>query len=256
MYLWFEEEGPAEFPPGLHHFGRFYEGAAIDAGLSPPGSADLVSITASEQLEVNRSAFAFYVPIGFGSHLELIQELCRSDRPLYLAINGIGERGLENLYAVLGDHHFVLTLDARGLSRREFLKQLVWLNFHIERFAIDSGEIDLISMAVTTRAMSLLLRSGFSSEQIHTLQQLLELRNSEMPRPHSREEAEIVVEAQVSLSVMVPRAAGEVLKNEHLTILRAPRPGLAPYLRNAVAGKRLRYPIQPGEALTFGHLLP
>ena len=79
-------------------------------------------------------------------------------------------------------------------------------------------------------------------------------RSSGAPRPISPAEVDALSGREASLTVSRRKAAGERLESEDLTIAVTETKGLSPALAMRVAGKRLRYALAPGEALTFGHL--
>ncbi len=254
MNIWLPQLSP-RLPRarGLCRFGRLCPSPAEMAGGA--GERLLVQVTEAEEVPTPGDRdVSWYVPAGCGAHLALLRALLATRRPVYLAVNGLGPRSLAEIRAVLEGAEVVLAFDAREVSDVHFLQQLVWLRTQPEPFAVlaeTPGHLNVAAMM----GPSDLLYPFANAVDFRMLLKILSLSEPDAVRPISPEEIDRLAGQEVSLTVTRALHAGDRLRPDDLTADRTATKGLAPPLISEIEGRVLRYDIEPGEPLTFGHLL-
>lgn len=254
MNIWLPEmDVPPPVTHGLCEIGRFFVSPV--AWLSGGGGGGLIQIANDNQIPTNGTDLArWYLPIGQGGNTFLLRELKTTGRPIYLAVNGLGQQALARVRAELAGADYTFIFDAREIPDPVYYQQLVWLSAQHEPFGVLINNMERMNIAAMLRPADILYPTP-SDYDFTLLLKLVALFNAQGIRPISFEEVDQLAGVETSLSVVVPKPAGAVLDPADLcTVVTADR-GLAPTLEKAIIGKTLRYDIAPGEPLTFGHFV-
>lgn len=244
MRLWFEILPDGDVPAPLVA-GRFNADGA-------PGADAVVSV--GEPPATGVVAAAWMVPPGLGGHVILLRALAaRGDAPILLAINGLGSKALAVAHAALGDADFLHLFDARDQDPISYLEQLAWLQAQTVPFAVMARSTEKLAQAVAAGAKELVVPAGASIDPA-SVARVAEAAGAGASRPLSSAEADHLYGREASLSVTRALKKGDVLTAADLTVIVTKDRGVAPYLDEGIVGRTLRYDIEPGTVLHFGHL--
>lgn len=179
------------------------------------------------------------------------RRLSELDRPVLMTVNGVGDHALAVLRASAGAP--ILTLDARPVAGWHLLEQLAWLSSVADRFAVIADAAGVLEAAAAMGAAHLIL-AGPEPIAIARLRAIADARRPDAPRPLSADEVDGVAGREACLTVNRSLAAGECIPASALIAAVTTTRGIAPHLSSKLVGRRLRYAIESGEPLTFGHL--
>ena len=197
----------------------------------------------------------WFIPAGYGAHLFLIEAGIKTERPFYIAINGINHNSFTTIINFLEGSDFTICFDARGIPVRPYYQQLAWLKAHFDgACAVVAEEVRQIETAVLINPEALIIPSKIDDncDFIHRLNLLY---NGKGTRPLSPEEVDLIEDHNISLSVNRKILVGEKLREEDLVVIQTDSKGLSPAILKKVVNQTLRYQISQGEPLTFGHFV-
>lgn len=181
------------------------------------------------------------------------QCLAELDRPMLITVNGLGDQALAALRAATGAVAPILTIDARLMAGWHLFEQLAWLSGGTNSFAVMADASEVLETAAAMGAAHL-IATGRTPVDIARLRAIAHARRPDAPRPLSAGEVDGVAGREACLTVNRGLAAGECISIDALATAVTTTRGIAPHLSSKLVGRRLRYPIEPGEPLTFGHL--
>ncbi len=208
----------------------------------------LVTVTNNKQLVCN--ATAYYVPPGYTVNSDMINSITKKNLPCYIAINGKGQATIDRIREFAQGANFIFTYEDVQADEVAFLEQLAWLRDQPEPFAVLSKNIKRLMTAILIKPHAIL----YVGENIKLID-IQRIAGAIKKRPVSPQEIDDIDSREaLCLCVNSALSAGMRLSREHLTITAAKTKGLSPELLNRIAGCYLRYSIEPGEPLTFGHL--
>lgn len=186
---------------------------------------------------------------------DLLSALRDGDRDIYAPVNGLAEEGMAMLRDSIGPGRLILTFDfAAGAVDLAYFEQLAWLSHQPERFAVMTDLADAMLPAALAGAAAILIEDAAGID-FSALDRVAAQRLSERARPIAPAETEALAGREACLTVSRPLRAGEIIDTGDLAVTVTEYRGLSPALKDAVAGRTLRYDIAPGEALHFGHIL-
>ncbi|MBI4184353.1 MAG: hypothetical protein HY521_10180 [Proteobacteria bacterium] len=254
MILWFAEP-PRDWPRPENGEAAPRLGAFRPAGAEPSAGEGpaLVEVSEAAPPAMGAGAAAWLLGAGLGGHAPLIEAAAATGLPVLVAVNGLGGAGLAGVRRRVAGGALVLAFDARGQEDDAFLEQLAWLDSQTEPFAVIADSPARFAEAALFGPHGLIVPKGGRIEADPVLR-IFRARAAGAPRPMSPAEVDALQGREASLTVARARAAGERLEPGDLAVAVTESKGLSPALGERVVGQRLRYPIRPGEALTFGHL--
>ncbi len=239
MRLWFAHP-PADPLPALDPACAIGRVGAVESA----GPGDPLPLTGP-------GAEGWLVMPGLGADGARVGALAATGLPVLVAVNGLGDRAVADLRQAAGDR-LVLAFDARGIGQRAVLEQLAWLSAQPEPFAVIGDDGDVLIVAAAFGPWGLVVTGG--GLDFAAVLRLAVARRKAAPRPISPAELDAVAGRELCLTVVVAKQAGEVLDAADFGVAFTEYRGLAPAMRGYAIGRRLRYPVAPGEALHFGHL--
>jgi hypothetical protein len=249
MIIWiseFPEDTKTNSFPNLK-LGRFVK-ESVDIQSSIPILRQITEIK-----EIHNSigdSVSWFVPIGHGVDFDLLLKLKKTDLPLYICVNGLGDRSIQYLRKLLDKYDWKFVFDATQISYESYCNQLTWLNAQKESFTIKSSNQAYLSMAAVLNSDGFII-TDMSSINIEGLIYQHSI-SQEPPRPLSDNEIDSVYLKEVFLIASLDLSEGRILQKGDLEIGTSTVRGLAPYLQTKIIGKTLRYSLAKGEALTFG----
>jgi hypothetical protein len=254
MNIWLPDmDVPPPVTNGLCKMSRYYDSPEVwlkdhvETGLIRVGNDQKIPATGDSDVR-------WYVPAGQGGNTFLLRELKQTQRPIYVAVNGLGQHALEKVRAELSGASATFIFDARNIPDQIYYQQLVWLSAQPEPFGVVVDTMERMNIAVMQRPAQILYPEP-GDYDFSLLMKLVSLFGADSIRPISADEVDQLSASEISLSVVRPRLAGMALQTGDLCTVVASDRGLSPALEAAVTGKILRYDIAPGEPLTFGHFV-
>lgn len=246
MNIWTTSPGACAPGDGPCRFGRFVTAAGDPAGAlcEVRESADVVEPTA---------AASWYVPPGLALDHRILASLAAAQGAVLVAINGLAGGGIKAVRDAIPAERLVLALEASGEDELSVFEQLAWLSHQPEAFALAATDRTPLLAAAASGARDLIV-AGEVGTLAGALQRIAAARRSAATRPLSPAEVDRLAERELCLTVRRALNPGDVLGADDLDVAVTEYRGLVPTLRDRVLGLRLRYAIQPGEALHFGHL--
>jgi hypothetical protein len=229
-------------------------GAYLSAGEAPqPGAAVCVGADFQEGSETDVAAWI--VPAGLAADVDLLRRVLATGKDVMVALNGIGPKTYQALVAVDPNRPFINLFDARDQDAISYLEQLVWLAGRGGPFAVMARSPEKLVQAAALGAAHLIV-PGAGALDITSIHRMAAAGASDAARPTSPAEVDHLVGGEASLTVTAPMAAGAILRAADLATAVTAERGLSPSLRDSIVGRQLRYAIEPGEPLNFGHLEP
>lgn len=242
----------AEDRIGGHHIGIL---VPHDAQMPTPDEGGLIAVQLGANTEkVPENTAAVLIPEGLNADPEVLGFAAALSNPIYLTVNGLGEGALKNSLNKVQGNDVVLLYDADAASDQAYLEQLAWLSSREFPFAISSESGGRLRVAAAFNPEALIVKTKLSIP-LTELWGISKLCQRDALRPLSGEEIDEGLDKQLSLTVRCSLEAGKVISDDHLTVARTAESGLAPHLAPSVVGRSLRYAIQVGEPLTFGHFM-
>ncbi len=206
------------------------------------------------KIEVLKSDIeCWYVPLGYGLDLHLISELKKTKKPIFICINGLGNKSMDHLQRELETYASKFVLNSNCMSLKTYCDQLTWLNAQKFPFLVKSDDQTQLTIAISLSPEGLII-TNLKSINMEELISQDNYSHQFSPRPFSTEEVDSVYLKEVGLIASRDLSAGSLLSEEDLTIGKSKERGLAPYLKSSVIGKILRYNLTKGNALTFGFI--
>ena len=195
-----------------------------------------------------------YIDSRNNTDLGLMSEIGELGMAKYLVVNGLGDHALNAAIEALGNTQVVTTFDSSNVDMELLLEQLAWLGNRPNPFAVRSNDTRQLKFAAIASAHAV-IAPEVQGHEVLAIQQLTALRAPDQFRPLSGTEVDSRLEVEKTLTVTKSLAAGEALAPNVLGVEAMRNRGLGPHLSHLVIGKELRYAINPGEPLTFGHIV-
>jgi len=248
MKIWFHTPPQDTSPVDGMEIGCF-----VAAGNKEQEGAAVEVISSDEALP--ETAETFVVPSGLGGHLDLLSHLAENShgKLIFVALNGLGSKALSAAHQVLKGSHFIHLFDAQDQDHVSYLEQLSWLRSRDKPFAIMSRSTEKLLLAAAAGAEHLIVPDG-SDVNLSDISRVAASAGAQSLRPVSATEVDHLAGREASLGVAQSKHKGETILENDLCVIINPERGLAPFLKGHVIGQRLRYGIEPGEPLHFGHL--
>lgn len=248
MKIWFN--APPANSDSMHGLktGRF-----VPAGENAQDGAAIEVVSTDATLPEQGAAWV--VPSGLGGHLDLLRHLVdnANESLVFVALNGLGSKALSAVHHILAGRNFVHLFDAQDQDHVSYLEQLSWLRSRDIPFAIMSRSTEKLVLAVAAGAGHLFVPDE-SEIDLAVIARVAASSQSRSLRPVSATEVDHLAGRESSLGVIQTKQKGDVINEADLCVIVTAERGLAPFLKSNIIGQRLRYGIEPGESLHFGHL--
>lgn len=205
-------------------------------------------------------ADAVWLPPVAAHQPDLVRRAAGFGVPLLAAVNGLGPRGFEALReACKGAPTTLCYIAARGEAISSMLMQLAWLRakgYPVGLVADDEVELQsaaALGAEVLVASRARVLKDDWRGIAVR-LRRIAEAACGNGPRPITREEIDGLGDGAPSLVANRRLEPGEVLARLDIAVRVGRKRGLAPFLLEAIIGRRLRYAIDAGEPFSFGFL--
>lgn len=233
-------------------FDRLPEGFDLIAGAH-----DSMAIAAIAE----RSVTAVWLPPAASHQPELVQRAAGLGVPVLAAVNGLGApRGFEALLkACDGVPTTLCYLAAKGEAILSMLIQLAWLRAKGYPVGLVTDyEVELQSAAALGAEALVISQARVRKEDWRDiadgLRRIADAARGSGPRPITLGEMD-GLQKEVPVLVAARRLeAGEAITKADVAVRLLRQRGLAPFMLEAIVGRRLRYGLDPGGPLNFGFL--
>lgn len=251
MIVWLQKGSAPQQAGAAWRFGRLcaHSTPAECSGELPL----LIEVRAQTDIAAGVNAYAWYMAPGRVLDAPLLEALGKNGCETLVPVNGLGERGLAMLRDALPYERLILTYHVGDADDSVFLEQLAWLSRQPEKFAVASECANKLCIAALAGADALLAPAPDNLD-MNALNRVLKARQPNAARPASAEEVDRLAGHELCLTVTRPMRAGDQIAEDDLAVAVTEFRGLAPTMRGTAVGRTLRYPIEPGEAIHFGHL--
>lgn len=186
------------------------------------------------------------------SNAKALVKIANLGKPVYLIINGLGTEALKHSLSYLSGCDVILLYDSDMVSDIAYYEQLAWLSGQQKAFAVCSSKHERLIIAAMFNPEALII-SGPAGTTVFEYLTVSELASEGAMRPINEGEVDVGLNNERSLTVVRELAANSEVKREDIVVDQTVTRGISPHLNAKVAGRILRYPIKPGEPLTFGH---
>jgi len=179
---------------------------------------------------------------------------------LLAVVNGLGPRGFEEfLKAREGAEATLCYQSMHSGDLSPTLMQLAWLRAQGYPTGLVSDDESELQAAVALGATVIVVsRARVSqadwSELIVRLRRLADTARGIGPRPITQEEMDGVADSIPSLVAARRLERGEIVTSADIDVRPVRQKGLAPFMKEAIIGRRLRYILDAGELFSFGFL--
>jgi len=247
MNIWLRTGDPPSGATSVIRFGRFLEAGGKDDRQGPAlseigGVADIDSR--------NGDIAAWYVGPGHRSDPEILEALAGSGKAVLLDAGQDGDNALDAPRRAIPTASLVLTADLCGHDDAWVFQRLAVLSAQPESFAAIADRATVIMAAVAMGASDVVVPDASCLDAAA----LSRIADARMRASSTNDVAAVEsVERLRCLSVRRTLAAGERILEDDLTVAVTDYRGLGPAMRSHVIGLTLRYPIEPGDAIHFGH---
>jgi hypothetical protein len=251
MNIWFLEP-PADGPRhDAVAYGRFVE----EPGQAAAGVvAALGAAREANAAHLETAVAAWLVPAGLSGDLDRIDQAVTTACPVMVAVNGLGARAFAAVSARIPAGRQINLFDAREQDSLSYLQQLAWLAAQPEPFAVMARSAGKLIEATAMGAAHLIVPTASNVD----LAAILRVNSARVPgaaRPTSAAEVDHIIGREASLTVTRALPAGTMLADGDIAVRVTETRGLSPTLAMQIIGRVLRYGIEPGEPLSFGHLM-
>lgn len=230
---------------------------SFSAGFELLNRDDLVEVAEPLDCELPKAKGpkAWLIATGFSANSALLALLESSGIPYYIPVNGLGSRTYSQLLESIRGSLGTILLDLRPLDLIDQAEQLTWASKYARPFAIRINSIHTLAFSFPLQPVAIIFDDINERSALNLLASFARLYLGDGDRPVSVSEADHSMKAEFpALSVKRGLSKGAILELHDLEIIPRSTDGLSPLLATKVVGKKLRYEINVGEALTFGHL--
>ena len=203
---------------------------------------------------------AVWLPPASSHQPDLVRTAAGWGVPVLAAVNGLGPRGFEALLkACDGAQTTLCYLAAEGEAISSMLMQLAWLR--AQKYPVGlvaNDKVELQSAAALGAEVLVPSRARVFKEDwqgvVVRLRRIAEAARGDGPRPITREEMDGLRDEVPVLVAARRLEPGEAIVKTDVAIQILRRRGLAPFMLEAIVGRKLRYGLDPGEPFSFGFL--
>ena len=251
MKIWFRHpQSPQDgLLPRSLDVGRF----APAIGEATPGA--VVALAADFAPDsADADVAAWLVPAGLSGDPDLVGRAGATGRPVMMAVNGLGPKSYAAASKAVPAGNLINLFDARDQDSVAYLEQLAWLSVQQAPFAVMARSATKLVEGAAMGADHLIVPDAAETD-LAAIARIVTARGADSARPTSAAEVDHLVGRETCLTVTRTLAAGHELSAGDLATATTATRGLSPSLKDNIVGRVLRYDIEPGEPLTFGHLM-